>query len=804
MYTNYLKTAIRHLTRQKLTTLINVVGLAMGVTCLLLAVMYWLYERSYDGFHENSSNLYRVTTSLIQREGHAPEKTGGTGQVQGPAFQEAVPEVLDYTRLLGGDIYGDVRHEEEVLKLQMLFVDDNFFNLFTFPLLQGDPATALRDINSVVLSERTALRFFNTTDAVGKLLHLDADPSARRLGFKPMQVTAVVADPPANSSIQFDVLLPFQFLQLSFNDKNWLNAYLGTYLLLDEQADLEATIRKFDQVYAANAAGQIENAGYDPEISYGLQPISDLHLNMLLAGSSWHEGGTVGESKAMYSNIFLGIAFFIFLLASINFVNINIASSLKRAREVSIRKIAGSSRRMLMTQFMGEAALLCGFSLFLAVLLTLVLLPAFNRLADQEILYSNLLNWKFGLGLILVFMITAILSGFYPALVLSAFQPAEVLYKRNHSFGRFRLGKGLVVLQFALAFLLAVTTLVFHSQMQFIHEKDLGYEPGFIIRTQINGNREYAPIQQFLRNEVARFDGFEGISFGGGFGYLPAETKVADRKIQAVHQRIDRNYLSVMGISLRQGQHFTTEKSKEVVVNEAYVREAGLKNPIGAAVYLHPDLSDEEEPLQIVGVVADYHFESLHKPIQPIVMYQVPRRSGDIWLKIKKDKSREALEKFAALYQKIMPGASYEFQFLSDLNAREYAQEQRWQKIISIAAGLALLICCMGLFGISRLHSARRTKEIGIRKVLGASTTGLVGLLSKDFLKLVIIALVLASPPAFYFIDTWLQAYAYRIEISWEFFAIAGLVSVMVAFLTVSIHCVLAARANPVESLFNE
>lgn len=804
MYTNYLKTALRHFAHHKLNTLLNLSGLAMGVACLLLAVAYWLDERSYDNFHENSDQLYRITTKLIEREGDPPRNTGGTGQVQGPAFKEAVPEVLDYVRLLGGDVVGDVRHEEEVLKLQMVFADDNFFDLFTFPVLQGNPETALEELNSVVLSESTARRFFDSVNVVGTLLHLDADPSARRLGHKPMMVTAVVKDPPANSSIQFDILLPFRFLQLSFDDKNWLNAYLGTFVLLDERAERNATLAKFNQIYAEQAEAQLLEASYDPRISYGLQPITDMHLNMLLDGNGWHEGGTVGESKPIYSQLFFGIAFFIFLLAGINFVNINIASSLRRAKEVSIRKITGSSRRRLLIQFLGEAALLCGFSLLLALILTVVTLPAFNNLADKQITLAGFFSWKFGAGLLLIFILTTVLSGLYPAIVLSAFQPGDVLHNRNRSLGQSRLGRGLVVLQFSLAFLLAVATVVFQSQMQFIYQKDLGYQPNYVISSNIRGNREYEPVHQFLRNETARDDVFEGISFGGKFGHQSQEINVEDRKIRAVHQSVDRHFLSVMEIPLRLGQHFTAENKREVIVNEAFVRAAGLKEPIGASVRLHPNYTDWEEPMQIVGVVADYHFESLHKPIQPLALYQLPRHRDVIWLKIRKDKSQEALQTFEDLYRKAMPDASYEFYFLTDLNAREYDRERRWQKIIGLAAGLALLICCLGLFGISHLQTARRTKEIGIRKVLGATTVGLVRLLSKDLLRLVVLALVLSSPLAYYLVNSWLEGFAYRVDIFWWVFALAALVAIGVAFFTVSFHCLRAARANPVESLSNE
>jgi putative ABC transport system permease protein len=500
----------------------------------------------------------------------------------------------------------------------------------------------------------------------------------------------------------------------------------------------------------------------------------------------------------------LGIAFFIFLLAGINFININIAGSLKRAKEVSIRKISGGSRWGLIGQFLGEAALLSGISLVLALLLTITLLPAFNQLADKQIAFSAYFDGRFALGLLLILVATTVLSGLYPAVVLSAFQPAEVLYNRNRSARQFHLGRALVVLQFSLAFLLAVSTVVFYSQMQFISRKALGYTPDYVVRTNISGAREADPIRQLLRNEVARSDGFAGISFGSDYWVQPMVTRVGDREIRSAYKSIDGDFLSVMDIPLRLGENLRSGSSREILVNETFVRAAGLKDPLGQAVYLHPDYADGEEPFQIVGVMADYHFESLHRPIQPLAVFWRPYRNFGIWLKIRHDKMRPALATFEELYHQAMPDASYNYQFLTDLNAQEYDQERRWQKIISIAAVLAMLICSLGLFGIAHLNTAQRTKEIGIRKILGASIAGLVGLLSKDFLKLVIIALILASPIAYYLLQHWLQSYAYRIDIHWWIFALTGLVAITAAILTVSVQCLRAALANPVDSLLKD
>ena len=317
MLKNYFKIAFRHLLHNRLYSVINIVGLAAGITCMLLAILYWRDEHNFDSFHANNPNLYRINTTLIENKGSNITTVGGTGQVQGPAFKEAVPAVKSYVRILGGDIYSDVISESKTLHLQQLYVDENFLEVFTFPVLRGNPKTALREAGSVVLTERTATKFFNSIDVVGKPLKIDADPSIERLG-KLMIISAVVKDPPANSSLQFDLLFSYEFMHLSFEDTNWLNAYLGTFVLLQPGADVKLTAQKFDRTYALHAKEQLaenfKTYGYDPNISYGLQPITAIHLNPLMRTTGNAEGGVINGSNPVYSWMFMGIAFFILLL----------------------------------------------------------------------------------------------------------------------------------------------------------------------------------------------------------------------------------------------------------------------------------------------------------------------------------------------------------------------------------------------------------------------------------------------------------------------------------------------------------
>ncbi|MEP6950589.1 MAG: ABC transporter permease [Ginsengibacter sp.] len=807
MFKNFLKISFRHLWQSKLYSIINIIGLAIGIVCMLMAVLYWKEERSYDVFHKNNPHLYRVTTTLIESKSDKIHTTGGTGQVQGPAFKEQVPELQNYTRILGGDIYSDVIANNKTLHLQSIFVDEGFFDVFTFNLLRGNPKTALNDISSVVITESTARKFFNGIDVIGNLVRLDADPSFQRLG-KSLVISGVVQDPPANSSLQFDALFAFKFMQLSFEDNNWLNAYLGTYVVLNPLANTNIVTRKFNDIYAFHSKEQLaqnfKSYGYDPRITYGLQRMTDIHLNPLARGNGNAEGGVINGSNPVYSYMFLGIAAFILFMAAINFVNISIANSLKRTKEAGIRKIAGSSRLQIVIQFLCESAILCLIAFVLAIILADISLPVFNKLTGKRILLGE----AFDAGLFFYFVMMlaglTLLTGFYPAYILSGFKPAEVLYNRQKLSGRNLFGRSLVVIQFSLAVFLLIATLVYYDQMNYIRTKDLGYEPHQIIRTSINGDRDYKPVMEFLRNELGREPSIKMLSFCGE-GNVD-EVKVDNRHIQATHKAIDENYLPTLEIPLKAGRNFSqsfpTDKTNGVIVNEAFVKAAGVEKPIGAQVNINEYYDSKAKT--IIGVVKDFHFGSLREPIQPMVMFMSDGNNGSIWIKFEKGKQREATAALQHAYKKILPTAVFRYNFLDELNAKQYVQEERWQQVISFAAALSFMICCLGLFGLAHLGTHQRVKEIGIRKVLGASVSQIVALLSADFLKLVMIAFITAVPMASLVMNKWLQYFAYRINISWWVFVIAGISAISIALITISFQAIKAAMANPVKSLRSE
>jgi putative ABC transport system permease protein len=799
---NYLRISARYIWQNRLYAIINIVALSTALTCTVLAILFWQDESGFDTFHKNNPNLYRIYSNITGKDGKVIT-TGGTGQVQGPAFKAAIPEVKSYVRILGGDIKSDVAAGNKTLKLTPLFVDKNFFDVFTFQVLRGNPSAALNDIGSIVLTESTAMKFFNSTDVVGRTMSMSGDPSFEKFG-KPLIVSAVVQDPPANSSLQFDALFTFEFMRLSFEDNNWLNTYLGTFVVLNPGSNIRSVIQKFNDIYKFHAKEQLGDNrydiyGFDPKITYGLQPVTDIHLNPL-AESEFAEGGIINGSSVVYSYVFLGIAFFVLLMATINFVNISIAGSLKRAKEVCIKKIAGSSRVQIIKQFMIESALLCCMALIMALCFVSLLLPLFNELTGKHILFENALDGKLFFLLIGLLVTVTLLTGSYPALILSNFKPAEILYNRQKFLNKNFLSKTLVVVQFSLAVILLIASVVYNNQMNYIRTKDLGYKPSEIIKIGVSGDRDYKTLTTYLKSELIKETSIKSVSYVND-GYFN-NVQVVNKVFKASHKTIDENFLKTLEIPLISGRNFSSFDKNNVLVNQAFVKDMGIKDPIGKAVNMDPGGNNSEKV--IIGVIKDFHFSSLREPIKPMVMYMNDNYDGSLLVKLDHSRQQQGIAAAERIYRSAMPDAAFQYNFLDDLNARQYFQEQRWQKIINIATLLSFTVCCLGLFALAHLSTARRVKEIGIRKVLGASVSQIISTLSLNFLKLVMIAFVVAAPVAWMIMNWWLQDFAYRISITWWMVAMAGLIAIGVALITISFQSIKAAMANPVESLRTE
>jgi putative ABC transport system permease protein len=800
----HLKTSIRHLSRNRIYAVINIIGLATGITAMLLAILFWRDEESFDDFHKNASSLYRITTTLRPYKDKDFITVGGTGQVQGPAFKAAIPEIKSFTRVMGGDIYSNMIANKKTIKVHPLFVEKNFLEVFSFPLVHGNASTAFKNVESVVLTETIAKKFFNSTDVIGKLLEVDADPSFERLG-KPLVVTAVVKDPPPNSSLQFEVLYTFDFMRLSFEDEAWLNAYLGTFLVLEPGSNIKNVKSKMAQVYAVHAKNQVNekmrNFGYDPQVSYDLQPVSEIHFNSFMRSYGSAEGGVINGGDRSHSIVFLVISGFILMMAAINFININLAGSIKRSREVGIRKIAGGSRWQIIAQFLTEASILCLVSFILSMLLIYILLPVFNQLTGKQLVTAELFSSSVLLYFLLLLTILIAFTSLYPAFIISRFKPAEVLYNRVMRGGSGTLGKVLVIVQFTPAIFLLIATLVYYSQMNFVRTKNLGYNPNQIITTSIYGDRDYGSAIRFLKNEFAKDPVFKMVSFGSS-GYTDT-WDVNGKGMQFFRKTADENFLPLMEIPLLAGRNFiSADADKGIIVNEAFIREAGLEYVPGMQVQLND--YDYRMTRSIVGVVKDYHYASPRLPILPMIIIMKKEPDGDIWVKVDQANMNKAISALERVYKKAMPSALFEYGLMDELNAKDFIQEKRWQKVVTIGTILSFAICWLGLFGLAHLVTYQRIKEIGIRKVLGASLTQIVVLLTGKFVRLVLVAIVIASPLAWMAMNYWLRGYAYHINIGPGVFLISATIAISVTFISVSYQSFRSALMNPVKSLRTE
>jgi ABC-type antimicrobial peptide transport system permease subunit len=802
MIENYFKIALRHLWRNRLYTFINVVGLSIGITCALLAILYVRDEMSYDRFHKNALQLYRLTTTITNPSG-MQQTVGTTGQVQGPAFKEAIPEISDYLRLWGIDAI-NMSANNKSLAVDTRYVDENFFKLFSFPLLQGSAKTALNDPFSIVLSETTALRFFGSTNVLGKTLKIEEGR-----GIENLTITGVASNAPANSSLQFDVLVPFKYLQLMFTDKNWLNQYLTTFILLRPGADPKTAQQKFASIFATQARDQLaETKTHPDQYQFALQPFTDLHLYPLGLNpylTADEERGLSGGSTIIYSYILTGIVAFILLMAYVNFINLSISDSLKRSKEIGIRKIAGSNRRQIIIQFLVEALLLCFVSYVFAISLAKIFLPVFNQLAGKNISMPGMADPGFLVYGVILMLICIVVAGIYPAITLSLFNPAEVLYNKQKLSGKNLFGKSLIVLQFTLAVALIISTIVYYRQMKFISNEDLGYNPADIIKIHLPPQRIDLKVTTNFRNELAKYPFIKYMTAYAG-GNWDNRLSVNGQEFIAKSGSVDEFYLPALEIPLKTGRNFSaeypTDAANSIIVNETLVKSLGWENPIGRSLV---DLDDNNKVKTVIGVVKDYHYGSLKQRIQPQTLSMIYLgNNGDALIKIQKGKIVQGLKEVETTYNNLFPQHYFYYSLLGDENAGAYSSDKKWQQIVSYSAAVAILICCIGLFGLSSFTAQKRYKEIGIRKVVGASAVSITRLLAKDFVKLIIIAILIASPIAWLTLNKWLQNYAYGIQINGWIFLAAAFISILIGIMTVSFHAIKAAIANPVKSLRTE
>ena len=800
MIKNYFKVALRNLWRNKVFSVIKILGLSIGLSVCMLIFLYTKDEISYDQFQENKQQLYRVIQNW-QMGSDKSQTIGITNSVVGESFAKEIPEILQSVKVNGTPV--TVKKNSDVLTENPLFVDDNFFSVFTFPLTEGNKRNALKDPHSVVLSKDMAKKYFGTTDVVGNIMQIKLDTA-----FENFTITAVAENSPQNSTLKTDMLLPITFYEKYNSNKGWLGGSLNTFLLLSPQAKINVVEKKMQVLFDKNTKEKLAEAtkeqGIALHIKLALQPFTDIHLST----KAGPDNGMADGSNPVYSYILTCIAVFILLIACINFINLAIAQSMKRSKEIGIRKVVGSTRKQLIKQFLTESFVVSLIAFFIAIALTITVLPFFNELANKKLSLSYLTDWYLYAGYFLLLLLTSFVAGFYPSLVLSAFKPVKVLYARQKIFSRNYFTKGLIVLQFGLAIFLIIGTIAIYSQLNFLQHANLGYDSGNLVRLDIPIHKTSDQLPAVFKNELLNKRGIVRVA-ARNRGRNISGAKVEGKEIEIENSKIDDQYIPAFNIPLIAGRNFSADYPSDsinsVIVNESFLKKAGwtLNNAVGKTFNFGE--SHDNRMVTVIGIVKDYHFLSLKNKITPAVFTMDPAFNfGEIWVKIKPTDVPETLTMLQNTFKKLVPYYPYSYQFMNDINAKNYETETKWKQIISIASALFIFISCIGLIGLVLLSIEQRTKEIGIRKVLGAAVSRIVLLISREFVILIGIAFVIAIPVGYYFINKWLQDFAYRIHIGWWMFLLAGAIVLFIALLAMSFQAIRAATANPVKSLRTE
>ncbi|SEI82063.1 putative ABC transport system permease protein [Dyadobacter sp. SG02] len=811
MYQKYIKIAYRNLTQSKVYSAITIFGLALGLAVSLLSILYVADELRYDRFNRKADRIYRVNGSITYSLKESKTAVAPTPMAE--TLKRDFPEVEDAARL---GKYGShlVKGDKGAIReRRVLYADSTVFNVFTLPLIHGNPKKALAEPNSVVITERIARKYFGTSNALNRTLTFDTGQIRR--------ITAVIADIPAQSHFQADFLLPLHETEEAKVNK-WGNHVFNTYLLLRPGTDPKSVEAKFEQIlqtymdpalrrFFQTTLAETRKAGNN--FSYSLMPLVDIHLHSDRAGE------LLPNNSIEYIYLFLGIAFFILLIAVFNFINLSTARSAKRAREVGVRKVMGSNRTDLIGQFLAESLLFTFLALLAGVGLVYLLLPDFNMLSGKSLSINEVVN-RHSIGfLILGTVLVGVLAGLYPAFYLSSFQPVEVLKSKFWMVpGRYNLRGFLVVFQFALSVLLIIGTLLIHRQLHYIQTKKIGFTKEQVVVVKTNetpASDILAFKQEVMRNAAVKMGTVSGFlpvaSNRWNDMWYPAGTTDQKQSVNMQEWKVDPDYIPTLELKLMQGRNFAQGRvadSTAVIINESAAKRLGYAQPVGKTIH-----KSGGEELTIIGVVQDFHYESLRSMIEPVALMIDAKMLGSsvekmsleaVSFRLNASDIGTTIRSMQATWKKTAPGKPFEYAFLSDEFDALYRTEQRIGRLFTGFAVVAVLIACLGLFGLSVFAAEQRTKEIGVRKVMGASVAGITALLTRDFLKPVLIAILIASPIAWYGMNRWLQEFAYKVDIEWWVFVLSGLLAIAIALATVGFQSIKAALANPVKSLRSE
>lgn len=796
MFINYLKTAFRNLLRNKVYSLINISGLAIGIAACLLIFLYIITEFSYDKFHEKADRIYRVAIN---------------GEISGSFFNVAVssaamaepivrdfPEVVDAVRL--NDVsqtvyftYNDKKYFEE----GMIYADSSFFDIFSYDVLNGDLKTALNEPYSLVLTEEIARKYFGKENPIGKIIKLNDKQNYK--------VTAVIADPPQNAHFHFKIVSSFSTLYKEHGKENyesWGSLSLLTYILLADGAspeDFEKKLPAFFLKYMEDLQT------LDVKFEAFLQPITSIHLHSNLMAEA------EANSSMSYIYTFSAIAIFILLIACINYMNLTTARSIKRAREVGLRKVVGALKKQLIFQFICESIILSLIGFIIALILVEAALPVFNDLTGQEFGLNLLSKWYFILGMIGMVLFVGFIAGSYPAFYLSSFQPIKVIKgSLSKSSGKSSLRNILVIIQFTVSIILIICTGVVYSQLQYIKSKKLGFDKEHIVVLPLRGERLRNKIE-VIKSELLNLSCVDKVTASksilgreiDGTGYIPEGFDENSPWIIFTNS-VDHDYVETMGMKLIKGRVFSKEfgtDTASIIINKTLMKKLGWEDPLGKKIISFRETI--EIPLTIIGVIDDFHFQSLHDAVEPSLLSFNPSAMRFLSVKLHPGNINSTLETLRAKWNELESSFPFDYFFLDQDLDRLYRADKRMGEIFIYFTIIAIFVACLGLFGLASYSAEQKTKEIGIRKAIGSSVSGIAFMLTKQFVKWILIANIIAWPVAYYYMDKWLDNFAYNIELSdfWWLFVASAVISFIIAVLTVVSQALRAATSNPVEAL---
>jgi putative ABC transport system permease protein len=793
MFKNYLLLGFRKLKKQKIFSLINILGLTVGITCCLMIFLFIAHELSYDNFHKNGKDIYRVMR---------------VGNLNGTGKEEVAYLSAPYATALLNDYPDAIRQAVRVMpdndlityknaafnEKNIYLTDDNFFQLFNFPLVKGDPATALKDPSSIVLTESTAKKYFGNEDPIGKVIEWNKTIK--------LKVTGIAKNVPANSHLYFDIVAPLSYYKNAMWFNQWPNNSMFVYVQLNPNTDPKKLVSRFPKFMDKYMGAFYKSEGFSMDLN--IDPLKDIYFQSMHFDNVKH-----GSKSVVY--IFMSIAILILIIACINFMNLATARAADRSKEVGLRKVLGALRKQLIAQFIGEAFLFAIISSILALGLLQLLMPAFNNLLGYTMpsYWTNPLVYIFIAGVILV---VGLLAGSYPALLLSSFSPIDSLK------GKLKVGKRgaffrktLVVFQFSISVLLIISIAVILKQMNYVQNIDLGFnkEHAVIIRLD---NNDISEKKILFKHQLENDPSVQDVSLmsgePGGFHDIYSFKSEAkpNENVMFNTEFADFEFAKTLGLKVIAGRdlspQYQTDSLHAVLINRTTANKLGYTPQEAVGKWIINTMRDSLRR-NIVGVVEDFHFSSLKDPIQPFVISPSDDRRLAL-VRIKSGNLQSTLNRIRNIYTSLAPAYPFEYNFLDEQFNQQYQSEVRQQSILTIFSTIAIFIACLGLFGLASYTAMKKTKEIGIRKVLGSSVENIVILLSKDLLKPVLLGTIIAIPAGYYIMQKWLQSFAYRVTIEWWLFALAALIAILIALVTVSAQAIKAALANPVKSLRTE